>query len=71
MKLSYAINKPAWLIALIMLLVATDALARDLPDFTELVEQYGKTVVNISTTQKIKHPKTSRIKYSIPRIPAC
>jgi serine protease Do len=31
--------------------------ARDLPDFTTLVEQYGPSVVNISTTQKIKHPK--------------
>ena len=57
MKLSYAITKPAWLVACFFVMVATDAVARDLPDFTGLVEQYGKTVVNISTTQKIKHPK--------------
>ncbi|MDP2826628.1 MAG: DegQ family serine endoprotease [Sulfuritalea sp.] len=30
------------------------ALARDLPDFTDLVEKQGATVVNISTTQVIK-----------------
>jgi serine protease Do len=30
------------------------AQARDLPDFTELVEKQGATVVNISTTQVIK-----------------
>ena len=34
--------------------------ARELPDFTELVEKNGAAVVNISTTQKIKHPRTSR-----------
>lgn len=34
--------------------------ARELPDFTELVEKNGNAVVNISTTQKIKHPKTSK-----------
>ena len=34
--------------------------ARELPDFTELVEDNGAAVVNISTTQKIKHPKTSK-----------
>ena len=34
--------------------------ARDLPDFTELVEENGSAVVNISTTQKIKHPKTKQ-----------
>ena len=34
--------------------------ARELPDFTELVEQNGNAVVNISTTQKIKHPKTNK-----------
>jgi serine protease Do len=34
--------------------------ARELPDFTELVEENGNAVVNISTTQKIKHPKTTK-----------
>jgi serine protease Do len=60
MKLSYTLTKQAWWIAVVMLFLATDVMARELPDFTELVKQYGKTVVNISTTQKIKHPKTSK-----------
>ncbi|NOX43209.1 MAG: DegQ family serine endoprotease [Gammaproteobacteria bacterium] len=33
------------------------AQARSLPDFTELVENYGAAVVNISTTQKIKQQR--------------
>lgn len=33
---------------------AVHAQARDLPDFTELVEKQGATVVNISTTQVVK-----------------
>ncbi|MBN8474748.1 DegQ family serine endoprotease [Sulfuritalea sp.] len=35
-------------------LLGVQAQARDLPDFTELVEKQGATVVNISTTQMIK-----------------
>ncbi|MDP2135184.1 MAG: DegQ family serine endoprotease [Sulfuritalea sp.] len=35
-------------------LLPMQAQARDLPDFTELVEKQGATVVNISTTQVIK-----------------
>lgn len=34
--------------------------ARELPDFTKLVEKNGAAVVNISTTQKIKHPHTRK-----------
>jgi serine protease Do len=34
--------------------------ARELPDFTKLVEKNGSAVVNISTTQKIKHPTTRK-----------
>ncbi|MEZ5616288.1 MAG: DegQ family serine endoprotease [Rhodocyclaceae bacterium] len=30
------------------------AQARELPDFTDLIEQYGPTVVNISTTQTVR-----------------
>ncbi len=33
------------------------AQARELPDFTQLVEKYSPAVVNISTTQKVKHPQ--------------
>ena len=47
---------------LLMVLAAmmSAANARELPDFTKLVEKNGNAVVNISTTQKIKHPKTSK-----------
>jgi serine protease Do len=47
----------AWMIFLFSV-ASVDA--RELPDFTELVEKNGAAVVNISTTQKIKHPRTSR-----------
>lgn len=33
----------------------------NLPDFTELVEKYSPAVVNISTTQKMKHPPVRRM----------
>lgn len=36
---------------------AQSALAADLPDFTELIEKQGPTVVNISTTQTIRVPQ--------------
>lgn len=50
-----------------MLLLATSvAQARDLPDFTTLVEKYGAAVVNISTTQKMQHPQTSRMPHGMP-----
>lgn len=38
--------------------------ARDLPDFTKLVDQYAAAVVNISTVQKqkmMKHPRTQQM----------
>ncbi|MBE9562688.1 MAG: DegQ family serine endoprotease [Proteobacteria bacterium] len=39
-------------ICLTTLLLTTSLTATELPDFTELVEQYGPSVVNISTTAK-------------------
>ena len=44
--------------ALLLFFILLPVQARDLPDFTQMVEQYGPAVVNISTTQKIKHPIT-------------
>jgi serine protease Do len=44
----------AFLALTFSILLASPAFARDLPDFTELVEKQGATVVNISTTQVIK-----------------
>ena len=35
--------------------------AFNLPDFTEMVEKYSPAVVNISTTQKVKHPPVQRM----------
>ena len=43
----------AWLWTLWLLLAGT-ALAKDLPDFTQLVEQHGAAVVNITSTQLVK-----------------
>ncbi|MDP2025487.1 DegQ family serine endoprotease [Sulfuriferula sp.] len=43
----------AWLWTL-WLLLAGAALAKDLPDFTQLVEQHGAAVVNITSTQLVK-----------------
>ncbi len=51
---------------LAMSLTASSAFASRLPDFTDLVEEYGAAVVNISTTQKIKHPKVSMPRRQMP-----
>ncbi len=49
-----------WL--LLLLPLAAYAQARELPDFTELVEKQGPAVVNISTSQNKKaHPKVPQI----------
>lgn len=46
-------KKIAWLWVL-WLMFAGVALAKDLPDFTQLVEQHGAAVVNITSTQLVK-----------------
>ena len=46
-------KKIVWVWAL-WLLLAGAALAKDLPDFTGLVEQHGAAVVNITSTQLVK-----------------
>jgi len=43
--------------------------ARNLPDFTKLVENYSTAVVNISTTQKIKHPRIRKQQKAPEQIP--
>ena len=48
------------------------AQARDLPDFTKLVEKHGPAVVNISTTQKVKQrrmPSLQEMPEGIPEGP--
>ena len=47
-----------------LLLFSGAALARELPDFTKLVEQYSAAVVNISTVQKrtmTRHPRMQQM----------
>ncbi|MCW9089233.1 MAG: DegQ family serine endoprotease [Gammaproteobacteria bacterium] len=48
-----SLHRFSWLV-LLGLLLAQGVQARELPEFTRLVEQYSPTVVNISTTQKSK-----------------
>ncbi len=55
----------SWIPVLALLMFSSAAQA-SLPDFTELVENHGAAVVNISTTQKIKHPKVSRLPHGMP-----
>ncbi|WP_455366161.1 DegQ family serine endoprotease [Kaarinaea lacus] len=54
---------------ILFLFALASANARELPDFTHLVEKNGAAVVNISTTQKIKHPPTSRQPFIGEQIP--
>ncbi|MCF6282986.1 MAG: Do family serine endopeptidase [Candidatus Polarisedimenticolaceae bacterium] len=53
--------------ALVFALVLQSAVAASLPDFTVLVEEQGKTVVNISTKQHIINRQLQR--YDLPEIP--
>jgi serine protease Do len=62
-----SVAKTRWIfIWTFMLLMASAAQARDLPDFTSLVENYGAAVVNISTTQKMQHPQIQRMPHGMP-----
>ncbi|WP_455223502.1 DegQ family serine endoprotease [Kaarinaea lacus] len=54
---------------ILFLFALAPANARELPDFTGLVEKNGAAVVNISTTQKIKHPPTSRQPFKGDQVP--
>lgn len=55
--------------ALLIWLAASVAQAEQgLPNFTKLVDKYGPAIVNISTTQKIQHPKIGRY-HGMPGMP--
>ncbi len=43
----------AWSLCLLLLLPGVPLLAADLPDFRQVIKEYGPAVVNISTTQKL------------------
>lgn len=58
--------KGKWFWLVILAAVAVQAQAASLPDFTKLVEKYGAAVVNISTTQKFKHPQRPRKQFKRP-----
>lgn len=51
---------------LLLLLLGNSALARELPDFTVLVEKYGPAVVNISTKQKVQARAQMRLPPGVP-----
>ncbi len=55
-------------LGLIAFLSSVDALARALPEFTGLVEQYGPAVVNISTKQSTTAPQVPH-GFSVPDLP--
>lgn len=63
-------RKASTWVSMLVLVVAVCSLsmaqATQLPDFTVLVEKHGAAVVNISTTQKMKHPKISRMPREMP-----
>lgn len=61
----------SWFFVLMLLLgLQHVAVARVmLPDFSELVDNYGTAIVNISTTQKIQHPKIQAPHSTPPEIP--
>ncbi|MEK7990043.1 MAG: DegQ family serine endoprotease [Thiotrichaceae bacterium] len=56
-------------IPLLFLLFSTAQARSSLPEFTELVEQYGPAVVNISTTAKKKAQGLSSLGQDLPNIP--
>lgn len=51
-----AVARPLFYVALLSVPLGA-VQARDLPDFTVLVERNSPAVVNISTTQKVEHPR--------------
>jgi serine protease Do len=57
----------AWLVAVCAIVSVSQAQARELPDFTDIVTKTSPAVVNISTSQTIKqHP---RIPHGLPKGP--
>ena len=62
-------NSTLFGLALVMwLMTSLASAAQGLPNFTKLVDKYGPVIVNISTTQKIQHPKVGRY-HGMPGMP--
>ncbi len=70
MSLHQPLRRLSWISVLALPMLLTLSLAAQarasLPDFTELVEDHGAAVVNISTTQKLKRPKAPRMPHGLP-----
>ena len=66
MSSSLYLRRVVWTLAALLLLASSVAQARSLPDFTDMVDKYSPAVVNISTTQKMQHPQTSRLPHGMP-----
>ena len=58
-----------FIVFLVSFVMAPMANAANLPDFTGLVQQVSPAVVNISTTQKIKHLRGKHPGMEIPDLP--
>jgi serine protease Do len=60
MKIYKSGTRLAWFLVLFFIQTAcASAQIAQLPDFTKLVDKYSAAVINISTTQKVKHPHIS------------
>ena len=57
-----------WLFAPLLLLLATGAMAADLPDFTGLVDKYGPAVVNVQATGNPENAVDAGDEQDIPEI---
>ncbi|HFE32565.1 MAG TPA: DegQ family serine endoprotease [Gammaproteobacteria bacterium] len=67
MSLPQPLRQLSWISVLALLMFSfTAQVQASLPDFTELVENHGAAVVNISTTQKLKRPKMSGLPHGMP-----
>ena len=68
-----SVFKNIYLTSLLMLtglsMVAPGVQARELPEFTQLVERYGPAVVNISTKQKVSGHSALPKGLQIPELP--
>ena len=67
--MSYSLFRTSAWVILPLLLIAQEAQARSLPDFTKLVEQNSAAVVNISTTQKVQRSNRIPPGLRVPELP--
>lgn len=68
LSFSYAMRPLLWAV-LGMLLLNAQAMASDLPDFTDLVEEHSEAVVNISTISRTDSRLSSQLQGNIEQLP--